>query len=203
MKYQTTLFYSCLVIAISGIFFTACGNRGNTDHARTENTVADLPQTAGWESLTLVPGASAGTLKLDEPDSLIRQQLGQPDYSDAAMGKAVLLWYTDSDYGYPLSIFTTRDMGNDETARIKQIRVTSPAFKTAESIRVGSALTEIRNHYQITPVETYEKGGKTYSTYKSDEGIAFEVGPGDSCIAIIIHYPDAEVVSYLPLQPID
>lgn len=76
MKCQTTLFYSCLVIATSGIFFTACGNRGNTDHARTENTVADLPQTAGRESLTLVPGASAGTLKLDEPDSLIRQHWG-------------------------------------------------------------------------------------------------------------------------------
>src|SRR3546814_11578027 len=76
------------------------------------------------------------------------------------MGKAELIWYADTASGYPLSIFTARDMGNDETARIQQIRVTAPAFETAESIRVGATLADIRNHYRVTAVETYDQGGE-------------------------------------------
>ena len=202
MKYQKTLFQHCLAIAFSGLMLTSCGGgEGEGGQSRNENAATELPQTAGPESPVLVPGASAGAFKLDEPDSLILRQLGQPDYSDAAMGKAVLLWYTDTAEGHPLSIFTARDMGNDETARIQQIRVTSPVFETAESIHVGSTLTGIRDHYQLTPVETYEKEGETYSVYRSDRGIAFEVGSDDSCTAIIIHHAGADVATYLPLRP--
>ena len=203
MTYQTTLFRNFLALALSGIVLASCGGRGDTACERTESAATELPQTVSPETHTLVPGVSAGAFKLDEPDSSVHQQLGQPDHSDAAMGKAVLLWYTDSAGQYPLSIFTARDMGNDETARIQQIRVTSPTFKTTESIHVGSTLTGIRDHYQLTPVETYEKGGNTYSVYKSDKGIAFEVGPGDSCTAIIIHHAKADVATYLPLRPLD
>src|SRR5690606_36088458 len=129
------------------------------------------------DSLAIVPGNSVGMFRLGDSDSLVQQQLCHPDYSDAGMGKAVLLWYTDGTSKYPLSIFTSRDMGNDETARIQQIRITSPAFKTGQSLGVGSTLAEIRSQYQMTPVETYKTNGETYSVYDSDAGITFELGP--------------------------
>src|SRR3546814_20261510 len=119
------------------------------------------------------------------------------------MGKAEIFWYADTASGYPLSICTARDMGYDETARIKQIRVTAPAFETAESIRVGATLADIRNHYRVTAVETYDQGGETYTIYDADAGIAFEVGPDDRCVAIIVHDTGGGTSSYLPLRPVD
>src|SRR5690606_20630719 len=103
---------------------------------------------------------------------------------------------------YPLAVFTSRDMGNDETARIQQIRVTSPRFSTAESIHVGTPLAEIQNHYDVDQVETYGKDDKAYTVYRSAKGIAFEIGPTDSCTAIIIHHADADIATYLPLRPL-
>src|SRR3546814_1559870 len=109
-------------------------------------------------------------------------------------------WSSDVCSSDLLSIFTARDMGNDETARIQQIRVTAPAFETAESIRVGATLADIRNHYRVTAVETYDQGGETYTIYDADAGIAFEVGPDDRCVAIIVHDTGGGTSSYLPLQ---
>lgn len=204
MKYNMALFRSFLATALLGLIFTSCGQHGNKDrHTRTDRTATGLPRAASPESLALVPGVSAGTFKLGEADSSVYQQLGRPDYSDAAMGKAVLLWYTDTAEGHPFSIFTARDMGNDETARIQQIRVTSPAFKTAESIHVGSPLTEISAHYQIELIETYENDGDSLTVYDSDRGIAFEIGPDGRCVAVIIHSADADATTYLPLRPVD
>lgn len=206
MHLSTTLFQNCLAIALTGFIFASCGGPDNTNRgARTDSADTERrPHAASPESLALVPGESAGAFRLGESDSLAHQQFGQPDYSDAAMGKAVLLWYTGTDSAeYPLSIFISRDMGNDETARIQQIRVTSPTFKTDESLGVGSTLTEISDGYQVAPIETYEKNGETYSIYDSNTGIAFELGPDDRCVAIIIHPADVDVATYLPLRPVD
>ncbi len=204
MKHYATLSPNGLAIAFIGLVLTACGGHRDTDRTtRADSSTMELHHTAPQESPVLVPGAAAGLFKLGDADRAILQQLGQPDHSDAAMGKAVLIWYTDTANGYPLSIFTARDMGNDETARIQQIRVTSPAFETAETIRVGSELSEIRDHYQVTAVETYEHDGGTYTVYDADKGIAFEVGPDDRCVAIVIHRTDGGMSSYLPLRPID
>lgn len=201
MKYKIIRFQHYLAIVFGSLILGSCN--GGVDHARNASAAMEQPQAASPEELSLVPGTSVGTFKLDDPDSLIRKQLGRPDHSDAAMGKAVLMWYTDSAHAHPLSIFTARDMGNDETARIQQIRVTSPAFKTTESIHVGTPLAEIQDHYEVKRVETYEKENETYSVYRSLRGIAFEIGPDDSCIAIIIHHADTDVATYLPLRPLD
>jgi len=203
MKYHTSLLSQCLAAVFISFMLTACGSHSDADRAASaDSAVTATTKTADTPRMVLVPGIAAGAFKLDDADSLVLQQLGQPDHSDAAMGKAVLIWYTDSAKRYPLSIFTARDMGNDETARIQQIRVTSPTFETAESIHVGSTLTEIRNAYQVTAGETYEQAGETYTVYDADAGIAFEVGPDGRCVAIIIHGTDAGASSYLPLRPL-
>src|SRR5690606_11261955 len=203
MKYHTLLFPQCLAVSFMA-FMLACGGRGDADRtAGVDTSATAIVKTTATSRVVLVPGLAAGPFKLDDPDHSVLKQLGQPDHSDAAMGKAVLIWYTDSPEQYPLSIFTARDMGNDDTARIQQIRVTSPTFETAESIHVGSTLTDIRNAYQVEAVETYDLAGATYTVYDAEEGIAFEVGPEESCVAIIIHPIGAGRSSYLPLRPAD
>ncbi|MEC3877994.1 hypothetical protein [Parapedobacter sp. 10938] len=202
MKHHATLFPNGLAAALIGLTLTACGGPSDTDRTTlTDSSATEVSQAATAERLALVPGTSVGPFKLGDADSLVHQQLGRPDHSNAAMGKAVLIWYADTASGYPLSIFTTRDMGNDETARIQQIRVTSPTFETADSIHVGSTLTQIRTAYPVTAIETYSQAGETYTVYEADDGIAFEVGPDDHCVAIIIHQTDAGMSSYLPLRP--
>lgn len=203
MRRNTKFVQHWLAIVIIGLILTTCGRQSDTSrHTQIDDTTATQHMVTP-DSLAIIPGKSVGTFKLGDSDSLVQQQLGQPDYGDAGMGKAVLLWYTDATTKYPLSIFTSRDMGNDETARIQQIRVTSPTFKTSQSLGVGSTLAEISNQYQVTPVETYEKNGETYSVYESDAGIAFELGPDDRCVAIVIHAADADIPTYLPLRPVD
>ncbi|MGV3764441.1 hypothetical protein [Parapedobacter sp.] len=204
MKYQTPLWANGMAVALMGFMLTACGGRGDAGRtAGADSSITEIPHAAAPESTALVPGTSAGTFKLGDADSVVHRQLGRPDHSDAAMGKAVQIWYTDTAEQYPLSLFTARDMGNDETARIQQIRVTSPTFETADSIHVGSALAEIRDTYQLTATETYQQADETYTVYDAEEGIAFEVGPDDRCVAIIIHPRGAGMSSYLPLRPVD
>lgn len=203
MKRNTKFVLQCLAAAIISLILTTCGRQSESNRDTQIDDTTAIRHMVTPDSLAIIPGKSVGMFKLGDADSVVQQQFGQPDYSDAGMGKAVLLWYTDTTTRYPLSIFTARDMGNDETARIQQIRVTSPAFKTGRALGVGSTLAEIRSHDQITLIETYKKNGETYSVYDSDAGIAFELGPDDRCVAIIIHPVDADVATYLPLRPVD
>jgi|SRR5690606_13506144 len=203
MNHHAILLTGSLVVAISALMLTACGGPNANDRAVGDSITTGLVENTDIQQVELVPGIGAGTYKLGDADSLVLQQLGQPDHSDAAMGKAVLIWYTDSAERHPLSIFTARDMGNDETARIQQIRVTSPVFRTADSIQVGSSLAEIRRAYQLVAVESYEVAGDAYTVYAAEEGIAFEIGPDDRCVAIIIQPAGGRMASYLPLRPVN
>ncbi|WP_090606462.1 hypothetical protein [Parapedobacter koreensis] len=177
----------------------ACqGRHSRSDDSQTDTVATQQPTIP--DSLRLMPGQSAGTIAINDADSVLFQALGNPDSSNAGMGKAVLVWLGDTAQGYPLSVFTSRDMGNDETARIKQIRITSPSFKTEQSIHVGATHQEIADTYTLQLAETYEVLGETYSVYDTDEGIAFEIAPNNRCIAIIIHEKTVKIPSYLPLR---
>lgn len=190
----------CVYIFAMGFVITACG--GNNDSNQTEqDTTTTTSQALLPDNHLLVPGKSAGLFLLGDADSAVFQELGKPDFGDAAMGKAVSIWFPEDEPGQPLSIFTSREMGNDETARIQQIRVTSPRFQTVQSIGVGSSLRDISDAYPLQIVETYEQDGQTYTIYNANEGISFEVDTTYSCIAVIIHSAGAAIPTYLPLQP--
>ncbi len=156
------------------------------------------------DSLLIHPGLSVGGIRLMEADTTLVERYGTPAYSDAAMGKAVLLWYTDTSNGQPntLSVFVTRDMGNDETARVRRIRITSPLFETAKAIRTGSALPEINAAYAVELRESYETEGVAYSVYDGADGIAFELDPTNRCVAIIVRAKEDTTANYLPLRGI-
>lgn len=184
---------ACLLIA-------ACGGNHNARQV-PQDTVTTASQSLLPDNNLLVPGKSVGFFLLGDADSTVIQELGKPDWGNAAMGKAVSVWYTDDEPDFPFSLFTSRDMGNDETARIKQIRVTSPRFKTVQSVGVGSSLRDISDTYPLQIVETYNQNGQTYTVYNANEGIAFEVDTAYTCVAVIVHDPDVHISSYAPLRP--
>jgi len=190
---------SSLVLIIALILF-ACNGTDRTASQNPKDSTQSVSDGLLPDDQLLIPGKSAGRFLINDPDSTVITALGKPDFSNAAMGKAVLVWYPGGKQDQPLSIFTARDMGNDETARIQQIRITSPEFHTFQAIGVGSSLREISNAYSLQIVETYEQDGQIYTVYNANEGIAFEVDSAYRCMAVIIHKADASIPSYLPLR---
>lgn len=160
-----------------------------TNQTHQEND--SLQQTDVSADWLLTPGASAGKTVINSNAAGVYARLGKPDAGDAAMMKAVAIWYSNHDStAHSTAIYTAIDAGNDTVARVKQIRVTSPAFKTRKGIHPSSSLSDIRKMYTaLKKTETYKSAGKTYTVYDSTEGVAFEIGPDEKCAAIIIHKP--------------
>ena len=196
-----TRFYTVIGVRTLMLLFVACTGVNSTDNRASSDTTTNISQSLLPDDHLLVPGKSAGYFVLNDADSTVINQLGPPAFADAAMGKAVSIWYPDSNRNQPLSIFTSRDMGNDETARIQQIRIASPDFRTVQAIGVGSPLREISDAYPLQLIETYDQDGQTYTLYNANEGIAFEVDSNYRCVAVIIHHANANIPTYLPLRP--
>lgn len=196
-------FYLVFTVSLAGVMMAACtqdpSNRQKSLSATpdsmqvsskkgSDTTAMDKPTV--HSDFLLVPGQSAGHTHLNEDLAQVVNRLGKPDGGDAAMGKAVSVWYALHDTsGYSTAIYSSRNMGNDDIARVKEIRVTSPAFLTAEGIHVTSPLSMIRKHYGVKMTETYRDQNVRYKVFDSDRGIAFEIGPDSICKAIVIHQP--------------
>lgn len=194
-------FQNCIGLLTAAFMMVACGGGNHTATQTRQDTIQTASQALLPDDQLLIPGKSAGRFLIGDADSAIFAELGKPDLGDAAMGKAVSIWYPDDKPEQPLSIFTSRNMGNDETARIQQIRITSPGFHTFQSIGVGSSLREISDVYPLQIVETYDQDGQTYTIYNANEGIAFEVDTAYRCVAVIVHEANASIPTYLPLRP--
>ena len=136
----------------------------------------------------LVPGASAGAVRLGEHSSALYQQLGEADAGDAAMQKAVSIWYSHHDStAHSVGVYTSLDAGNDTAALVRQIRVNSPSFHTREGIGPAASLRDIRRFYSLDKTDSYRDHGHSYTVYTSPAGISFEVNDAGRCVAVIIH----------------
>lgn len=121
------------------------------------------------------------------------KKLGKPDEGDAAMGKAVATWFEQHDTtGYALSIFTARDMGNRPEAIIKQIRVTSPAYKTEHGIGPSSALAGIQKAFNLKEAKGYQLNQEKIAVFADPSGIAFEINKEGKCIGVVV-YPKGDL----------
>jgi hypothetical protein len=157
------------------------------DSAAVSTNVSTKPNLPSKDWM-LVPGLSAGKTRVNENAEEVFKTLGKADGGDAAMQKSVMIWYNNHDTtAHSIAVYTARDTGDAPAARIKQIRVTSGSFKTAEGIHTGSTLSEIKKQYDVTLTETYKDEGKNYKVYSSNKGIAFEMNSDDVCVAIIIY----------------
>lgn len=141
---------------------------------------------AAGDSL-IVPGVSIGRIKLDTDADETYKRLGKPDAGDGAMGKAVSTWYEKHDLGSnALSIYTARDVGNSPIAMIKQIRVTSPAFKTQQGLGPSSTLPEIQAVFNLEKNNGYKMAQKSIDVYSDRSGISFEIDENKKCIGIVV-----------------
>jgi len=145
---------------------------------------------------TIMPGKSIGHISLDEKTEDVIQALGQPDSSDAAMGKQMLSWYskpTKKDTAVnSIKIFAAANFGGkDEAARVRQVRITSPFFKTAEGIGCGSTIAFIKTQYKDikkASASYTDRSGNPVMIYDDiKEGIAFEIGSNTKCVGVTVH----------------
>jgi hypothetical protein len=149
---------------------------------------ADTPDSAKQEGDWLLqPGIAAGKTAINQTADQVYARLGKADGGDAAMGKAIAIWYNNHDStAHSIAIYTVRDTGSMPPARVKQIRVTSPTFKTKEGIHAGSTLMEIKKVFQVTRSEAYKSEGENYSVYSSKQGVAFEINAAGECVSVLI-----------------
>jgi hypothetical protein len=179
--------------------------------AKQASTTTDSDTTAAADTGTfvkeipadqlIVPGRSIGHLVIGSATDSVIAVLGKPDGGDAAMGSSLAYWDGKGESkGYRTSVFSHRNMGgkDENTNRIKQVRVTSPWFKTIEGTATGLTLQQISEHYNLKPVTTY-KQLKVYDDVNA--GIAFDIDSvSKKCVGIIVHVPKDTVGAYLNIR---
>lgn len=151
----------------------------------------------------IVAGKSIGRVSLDENMDSVLVLLGKPDAGNAAMGKSLSTWYANHDpSGHQTTIFAARQMGmGNEESRVKQIRVTSPFFKTREGVGVTSSAVQIGQFYHMRPVDSFTERGMLYIIYDTDKGIGFEIDQHKNCSAVIVHSASEKAGAvYLPFH---
>ena len=197
-------------------------NPGNTEPTVTTNiadsiNITDAPispqeNKKEFTSAQLIkPGKSIGQTALNMKAEEVNKRLGKGDKSDAAMGKAWSIWYSkptarDTIRKETTIYFVTNMGGPDEASRVKQIRVTSAYFKTADNLGVGSQLKFIQRAFpHLEKVTSYASDlTKQPITILDDitTGIAFEINPDNTCVAVVVHEPQQPVnTTYINLFP--
>lgn len=199
-----------LLISILSLF-TSCKERNPASEQQREiyDTIVK-PQPS--VNLTIVPGQSIGNVSLEQNATEL-SFLGTADLSDAAMGKSWETWYSTNSKRVngktELNIYTTyKDNGMTEKV-VRQIRMTSPDFKTPNGIQVNSSFEDIRSSFpELHLLGSFIKPGTTDTVklYDAiDSGIAFEIDntqPDMRCLAIIIHRKTVPVTEeYLNFHP--
>ncbi len=167
-----------------------------TPHAAPPPMKKDV--SADWE---IIPGKRIGNTALgDDPETLL-QRLGNPDASDAAMGKAWLVW-DGKNSDHTLAVFTTYADSTMMRKAIRQIRITSPRFQTAAGMRTGTLFPEIRRAFPEgkSSERALPEAAPRYDAVA--QGISFEFSgksDRDSCTAILIYPPGESPTAYLPI----
>ncbi len=151
----------------------------------------------------IVPGQGVGALKLNASAKPVYDSLGRPDKGDAAMGKALALWYmTDSVTKEPcqLRLFTTMNMGNENFHRIKLIRTTCAQFRLKDGLGVGSTYRALAAQFQLQALDTLKSLNRKIILFTTDQGIAFEIDSTQLCRGIVV-FPQKTnpLASYIPL----
>ena len=180
--------------------------KNNTDTIRAgDTTTVDLPGDKPVPlKLLIVPGVSLGQTTINEASENIYKRLGKPDAGDAAMGRSIAIWYANHDTtGYVIQMYFSRGMGNDETSRVKQARINSPAFKINNKVHVGVPFTHAEALYKLKKMGTLEERGNGRILYDDNKaGIAFETDDQNMITGITVHEPGHDMTTtYLPFFP--
>lgn len=171
------------------------------DSTVTVSKTEAMPKRQTSAEWLIVPGKSVGKVTLNQNADSVMTTLGQPDLTDGAMGSSMLTWLgKNGDSTSRVSVFTQRDMGgpDESVSRVKQIRVTSLQFKTAEGIGAGAMFSDIDSRYSVKAVDKY-KQLKVYDDLQ--HGIAFDIDSLTSrCVAISVHAPFDRKAAHINLR---
>lgn len=201
-----------LLLAIALVLFACKKDQPPVYNSDVEIPTDSIPKPQPKVNLDIIPGKSIGNIALEETvDSLAF--LGQPDLSDAAMGKAWLTWYSTNSKRVngksELNIYTTYKDNEMKEKVVRQIRVTSPDFKTTEDLGTGKSFEAISTALaELDFLGSFRKPGSdnTVELYDAtNSGIAFEIentGSEKICIAVIVHTPGRKVTEeYITFHP--
>lgn len=188
------------------LLVVACNGKKETSEPADEIIAGDTVSTAN-PRLLIVPGERIGNISLELDAENIQKLLGKPDLSDAAMGKAWLTWFSkvsDSVTGNELNIYTEYKDNEMLEKVVRQIRITSNEFKTAEGICTGKSLDEISKVFpeiKITGKYDIETAFPVTVYDATDKGIAFET-ENNNCTGIIVHQKGRSVSDqYISFHP--
>jgi len=194
-----------IALALIGISLLSCSDK-KASAVETEKTSDSIVKYVSPEIIDrkqlIIPGKSIGLTQLGQNAETLAS-LGKPDFSDAAMGKAWATWYSKDGQKKELNIYTTYKNSEMKEKVIRQIRITSPEFKTSDKIATGKSLNDIQKSFpKVKLVGGYNANGKAVQLYDdADSGIAFEI-ENDLCIGIIIHETGKKVTDeYITLHP--
>ncbi|PST83504.1 hypothetical protein C7T94_13190 [Pedobacter yulinensis] len=167
-------------------------------------SVADIP-----EQKLVVPGAAVGMLDIGTDMQEIFQKLGKPDAGDAAMGRAWSVWYhpdsTSQVNDDELNLFSAYADSGMVKKEVRQIRVTSPEYRTDLGIGVGSPYEEMKKQYpavrEVQRLVNMRRGDTLVVYDDVQQGIAFDVCKR-RVFALTVHRRSTPMQhGYLTLKP--
>ncbi|MCC9136485.1 hypothetical protein ACFSKU_06500 [Pontibacter silvestris] len=206
-----------LYIALAALL-SACGsetaeNKAITSTSSTAPTDTTTLETTPAKDTTdslymIVPGESIGQVEIGSTAEQVSNILSKADSGDAAMGKAVSFWLSNSPDTpkHMVAVYSSRSMGTGNiNLRTRQVLVTSPRFTTPDGISTGSTMGEIRQQYNhLKPVGYYpdKQQKRVYIYDDAAQGITFEITETDStCAAIAVHEKGESMANgYLPIH---
>ncbi|SDG54020.1 hypothetical protein SAMN05421827_107231 [Pedobacter terrae] len=137
----------------------------------------------------------------------VAEKLGRPDAGDAAMGKAWGIWYGSDSTAKrrdEIAIYSSYRDTSMRVKDVKQIRITSNAFKTQDGLATGANLEDTKLKFpDIKKLSSYlnEKKDTVVVYDAKKEGIGFEFLKGKS-ISLTVHPVNTAVNdTYLTLHP--
>lgn len=139
----------------------------------------------------IIPGKRVGDIYINENTDSVVDKLGKPDSSSNAMGTCFMAWFDKSGKTiHKTSIYahSNGDGTNKNVNYVKEIRETSPTFKTADYGGAGSALKDVMKIYKLK--KRPAPGNKKFWLYDNYQtGIGFEVDSTGKCLAVYVHAP--------------
>lgn len=163
----------------------SCKNNPNkTDQQQGDSMADTLAKNEVPAERLIIPGKQIGIYKLNEKAQPILKDLGQPDESDAGMGKAMLSW--GKVKGDRLSVFIAQQMGIEDFSRIRAVRTLSSKFKSRDKLGVGSSLTELNEQYRLTKIGQFTEKEETYALWGDASGIGFEIDAKETCHGVVV-----------------
>ncbi len=127
----------------------SCKDKKNIVNApvQTIDTLLNGTTKVHNEKLLIIPGEKIGTTSIGTNTESLTT-LGKPDFSDAAMGKAWLIWYgKNTPKQTKLMIYTTYKDTEMKEKVVSEIRINSSDFKTKDDIGVGSSFETVHKKF--------------------------------------------------------